>query len=66
MIGFLFVLAVVGASLIMLRIIKDLIMSAYREGRIEGLTLARRLIINSDNPLKDIDDITSEDIQKHV
>lgn len=53
-------------SLLMLASFGNLIRAAYREGKVDGLTLARRLILSSDNPLKDIDDILSEEVQKDV
>lgn len=53
-------------SLLMLASFGKLIRAAYREGKVDGLTLARRLILSSDNPLKDIDDILSEEVQKDV
>lgn len=53
-------------SLLMLASFGNLIRAAYREGKVDGLTLARRLILSSDKPLKDIDDILSEEVQKDV
>lgn len=55
-----------GLTLTMLYFLLLLFKAAYKEGKVEGLTMARRLILSSDKPLKDIDDILCEEIQKDV